>query len=129
MGKFEKSYDKLTVSKTLNFFRKRIDEKPSRICDVVEKILCENDSYTRNQIILYLNAFIKWYANYYEKLPNDKFKMVYFKTICKMWKEKNNAKWKVLELDSTEWGTSVMTHLSNLFAALFRSERTRLYKR
>lgn len=127
MGKFKKDYDELTVNKTINFFRKRLDEKPSRICDVVEKILCENNSYTRNQVILYLNTFAKWYANYYEKLPNNNFKMVYFKTVCKMWREKNNDKWKVLELDSTEWSKVVMTHISNLFAALFRSERARLY--
>lgn len=127
MGKFEKNYDELSVNKTINFFRKRLDERPSRICDAVEKILCENSSYTRNQVILYLNMFIKWYSMYYEKLPNDNFKMVYFKTICKMWREKNNDKWKVLELDSTEWRRAVMTHVSNLFAALFRSERARLY--
>ena len=71
--------------------------------------------------------FAKWYANYYEKLPNNNFKMVYFKTVCKMWREKNNDKWKVLELDSTEWSRAVMTHVSNLFAALLRSERARLY--
>lgn len=129
MGKFEKNYDELTVNKTINFFRKRLDERPSRICDVVENILCENSSYTRNQVILYLNMFAKWYANYYEKLPNNNFKMVYFKTVCKMWREKNNDKWKVLELDSTEWSRAVMTHVSNLFAALFRSERARLYRK
>ena len=129
MGKFKKDYDELTVNKTINFFRKRLDERPSRICDAVEKILCENDSYTRNQVILYLNTFAKWYANYYEKLPNNNFKMVYFKTVCKMWREKNNDKWKVLGLDSTEWSKAVMTHVSNLFAALFRSERARLYGR
>ena len=117
MGKFEKGYDELTVEKTINFFRKRLDDRPSRICDAVEKILCENNSYTRNQVILYLNMFIKWYANYYEKLPNDNFKMVYFKTVVMMWREKNNAKWKVLGLDSTEWRRAVMTHVSNLFAA------------
>lgn len=127
MGKFKKDYDELTVNKTINFFRKRLDERPSRICDAVEKILCENSSYTRNQVILYLNTFAKWYANYYEKLPNNNFKMVYFKTVCKMWREKNNDKWKVLELDSTEWSKAVMSHISNLFAALFRSERARLY--
>jgi hypothetical protein len=44
-----------------------------------------------------------------------------------MWREKNNDKWKVLELDSTEWSKAVMTHVSNLFAALLRSERARLY--
>ena len=129
MGKFEKNYDELTVNKTINFFRKRLDERPSRICDAVEKILCENSSYTRNQVILYLNMFAKWYANYYEKLPNNNFKMVYFKTVCKMWREKNNDKWKVLELDSTEWCRAVMSHVSNLFAALFRSERARLYRK
>lgn len=129
MGKFKKDYDELTVNKTINFFRKRLDERPSRICDAVEKILCENSSYTRNQVILYLNTFAKWYANYYEKLPNNNFKMVYFKTVCKMWREKNNDKWKVLELDSTEWSKAVMSHLSNLFAAIFRSERARLYQR
>ena len=129
MGKFKKDYDELTVNKTINFFRKRLDERPSRICDAVEKILCENSSYTRNQVILYLNTFAKWYANYYEKLPNNSFKMVYFKTVCKMWREKNNDKWKVLELDSTEWSRAVMTHISNLFAALFRSERARLYRK
>lgn len=129
MGKFKKDYDELTVNKTINFFRKRLDERPSRICDAVEKILCENSSYTRNQVILYLNTFAKWYANYYEKLPNNNFKMVYFKTVCKMWREKNNDKWKVLELDSTEWSKAVMSHISNLFAALFRSERARLYKK
>lgn len=129
MGKFKKDYDELTVNKTINFFRNRLDERPSRICDAVEKILCENSSYTRNQVILYLNTFAKWYANYYEKLPNNNFKMVYFKTVCKMWREKNNDKWKVLELDSTEWSKAVMSHISNLFAALFRSERTRLYKK
>ena len=48
-------------------------------------------------------------------------------TICKIWREKNNDKLKVLELDSTEWRRAVMTHVSNLFAALFRSERARLY--
>lgn len=127
MGKFEKGYDELTVEKTINFFRKRLDERPSRICDAVEKILCENNSYTRNQVILYLNKFAKWYANYYEKLPNDNFKMIYFKTVCRMWSEKNNAKWKVLGLDATEWRMAVMSHISNLFAALFRSERARLY--
>lgn len=129
MGKFKKDYDELTVNKTINFFRKRLDERPSRICDAVEKILCENSSYTRNQVILYLNTFAKWYANYYEKLPNNNFKMVYFKTVCKMWREKNNDKWKVLELDSTEWSKAVMSHISNLFAALFRSEIARLYKK
>ena len=129
MGKFKKDYDELTVNKTINFFRKRLDERPSRICDAVEKILCENSSYTRNQVILYLNTFAKWYANYYEKLPNNNFKMVYFKMVCKMWREKNNDKWKVLELESTEWSKAVMTHVSNLFAALFRSERARLYKK
>jgi hypothetical protein len=129
MGKFKKDYDELTVNKTINFFRKRLDERPSRICDAVEKILCENSSYTRNQVILYLNTFAKWYANYYEKLPNNNFKMVYFKTVCKMWREKNNDKWKVLELDSTEWSKAVMSHISNLFAALFRSERARLYRK
>jgi hypothetical protein len=129
MGKFKKDYDELTVNKTINFFRKRLDEKPSRICDVLEKILCENNSHTRNQIILHLNTFAKWYSNYYEKLPSDNFKMVYFKTVCKIWREKNNDKWKVLELDSTEWSKAVMTHVSNLFAALFRSERARLYKK
>ena len=129
MGKFKKDYDELTVNKTINFFRKRLDERPSRICDAVEKILCENNSYTRNQVILYLNTFAKWYANYYEKLPNNNFKMVYFKTVCKMWREKNNDKWKVLELDSTEWSEAVMSHISNLFAALFRSERARLYRK
>lgn len=129
MGKFEKNYDELTVNKTINFFRKRLDGSPSRICDAVEKILCENSSYTRNQVILYLNMFAKWYANYYEKLPNNNFKMVYFKTVCKMWREKNNNKWKVLELDSTEWCRAVMSHVSNLFAALFRSERARLYRK
>ena len=129
MGKFKKDYDELTVNKTINFFRKRLDERPSRICDAVEKILCENSSYTRNQVIRYLNTFAKWYANYYEKLPNNNFKMVYFKTVCKMWREKNNDKWKVLELDSTEWSKAVMSHISNLFAALFRSERARLYRK
>ncbi len=129
MGKFKKDYDELTVSKTINFFRNRLDERPSRICDAVEKILCENDSYTRNQVILYLNMFIKWYSMYYEKLPNDNFKRVYFKTICEMWRDKNNAKWKVLALDATDWRKAVMSHLSNLFAAIFRSERARLHQR
>lgn len=129
MGKFEKKYNELTVKKTINFFRKRINEKPSRICSVVEQIMCENNSNTRNQIILYLNMFAKWYANYYEKLPNDNFKMAYFKIVCKIWKDKNNDKWKVLKLDSTDWHRAVMTHISNLFAALFRSERARLYRK
>ena len=129
MGKFEKKYNELTVKKTIDFFRKRLDERPSRICNVVEQILCENNSRTRNQIILYLNMFAKWYANYYEKLPNDNFKKVYFKTVCKMWKDKNNDKWKVLKLDSTGWDRAIMTHISNLFAALFRSERARLYRK
>ena len=94
MGKFEKGYDELTVEKTINFFRKRLDDRPSRICDAVEKILCENNSYTRNQVILYLNMFIKWYANYYEKLPNDNFKMVYFKTVVMM-KERGYTAYKL----------------------------------
>ena len=42
---------------------------------------------------------------------------------------KNNDKWKALELDSTDWNRAVMTHISNLFAALFRSERARLYRK
>jgi hypothetical protein len=73
--------------------------------------------------------FAKWYANYYEKLPNDNFKKVYFKIICKIWKDKNNDKWKVLKLDSTDQQRAVMTHISNLFAALFRSERARLHRK
>jgi hypothetical protein len=131
MGKFKKNYDGLIINKTINFFRKRLDGRPSRICDTVEEILleAEADLDIRNQVILYLNMFTKWYANYYEKLPNDNFKMAYFKTISEMWKEKNNSKWKVLKLESTEWNKSVMTHLSNLFAALFRSEMVRLYRK
>ena len=131
MVKFKKNYNELIINKTINFFRKRLDERPSRICDAVEKILLEveADLYIRNQVILYLSMFAKWYANYYEKLPNDNFKRAYFKTIYEMWEKKNNSKWKVLKLESTEWNKAVMSHLSNLFTALFRSERKRLSKK
>ena len=126
--KFKKKYNDTTVEKTISFFRKRMsDKKESLICNSVEKILKECNEDTRNGIILYLNRFSKWYAKYYEKLPGDDFKMVYLKTICILWRNKNNERWAVMGLDETKDGHDLMTHVSNLFAALFRSERYRLY--
>ena len=126
--KFKKKYNDTTVEKTISFFRKRMsDKKESLICNSVEKILKECNEETRNGIILYLNRFSKWYAKYYEKLPGDDFKRVYLKTICILWRNKNNERWAVMGLDETKDGHDLMTHVSNLFAALFSSERYRLY--
>jgi len=44
-----------------------------------------------------------------------------------LWRNKNNERWAVMGLDETKDGHDLMTHVSNLFAALFRSERHRLY--
>jgi hypothetical protein len=125
-AKFKKDYTDATIEKTLSFFRKRLDEK-SKICNSVEDILKERNSETVSKIILHLNKFIKWYSSYYEKLPSDNFKKAYFKSVCKIWREKNNAKWNLLGLLESEDGISIATHISNLFAALMRRERKRLY--
>ena len=126
MPKFKKNYSNITVSKTISFFRKRLSNEKSQICDIVEDILNKCDEPTRNKIILYLNRFTKWYSKYYEKLPNDDYKMVYLKVVCIMWRNKNIAKFGSLGLDGTNY---VETHVMNMFAALFRSERHRLYKK
>ena len=122
--KFDKKYSDTTVDKVISFFYKRFGKKEtSTICDVVKDII--QTSCTKRQmngIVLHLNDFIMWYSKYYEKLPDDNFKSVYIKSVCVMWRERNNAKWDVLKLRN-----DVRTHLSNLFAALFRSERYRLY--
>lgn len=130
MPKFKKQYTETTVDKTISFFKKRLSKKEdSRICEVMPKIILECDENTRNKIILHLNKFSKWYSKYYEKLPNKEYKMAYFKYVCTIWRNRNNKKWIQLGLDKTKQGTDVMTHLSNMFAALFRSERYNLYDR
>lgn len=126
-AKFKKEYSAEAIEKTISFFRKRLD-KDSRICNSVENIIKEADGKVKDSIIIHLNKFIKWYSNFYEMLPSDTFKKVYFKLICKLWKEKNNSKWEVLGLFGTENGKLIATHVSNLFAALFKKEKKRLYE-
>lgn len=125
MAKFKKNYNDVIIEKTVNFFRKRMsDKKESKICDSVENILKECEENTRNKLILHLNKFAKWYSKYYMQLPNADFKMVYFKSVCSIWKKRNNDKMEVIGLDKSD---TIRTHIMNLFAALFTSERHNLY--
>ena len=128
--KFKKEYDNIALEKTINFFKKSLNKKEhSNICDTVIEILGENDYNTRNKIIFFLNGFIKWYSENYERLPNDKFKKVYVDYVFYLWKEKLDDKISLLPVEPGCYGKlrQIKTHIINMFVALFRSERYRLF--
>ena len=128
--KFKKEYDNMTLEKTINFFKKRLNKKEqSSICDTVIEILEENDDNTRNKIIFLLNSFIKWYSENYERLPNDEFKRAYVNYVFSLWKEKLDDKILLLPVEPGCYGKhrQTRTHIINMFVALFRSERNRLF--